>query len=68
MSEITKFSILNSPYSLLSVMLPFIYGLSNETQLEVASLLNINVDNIDETFDKFSKHYKNLESSDRLFI
>lgn len=63
MSEITKFSILNSPYSLLSVLLPFLYGLSNETQTELAKILNININKLDETFDKFAKHYKKLSSS-----
>lgn len=62
-TEITKFSILNSPYSLLSVLLPFLYGLSNETQMELASVLNINIDKLDESFDKFAKHYKQLASS-----
>lgn len=63
MSEMTKFSVLNSPYSLMSIMLPFLYGLSNETQQELATVLNINIDKLDETFDKFAKHYKKLALS-----
>lgn len=63
MSEITKYSTLNSPYSLLSVMLPFLYGLSDDAQKEISAVLNINIDKIEETFDKFASHYEKISTS-----
>jgi len=63
-NDIKKLSILNSPYSLISVMLPFMNGLSGETLNELALALNINHEKVDETFESFMKLYSKIIKSD----